>query len=92
MSKERYRGFKVGDRVTVKETEEAYDYSGNITPDMVGTVKAFPPKVVKHKGPLHDNGDYFAYIVFDKTYTHGPHTHNCRGGINICNLKKHKEV
>jgi len=32
MDKEKYRGFKVGDRVTVKETEEAYDRIGNITP------------------------------------------------------------
>jgi len=88
MDKLSYKRFKVGDKVSVKEPEKAYDKAPDITPDMVGVIKAFPPKVCKYKGPLHDKGDYFAYIEFNTTYTVGLHTYNVRGGVNICNLKK----
>ena len=90
MDKLSYKGFKVGDKVTVKQSEPAYDHAPDITPDMIGVIKAFPPKVCKCKGPLHDNGDYFAYIEFNTTYTVGQRTYNIRGGVNICNLKKIK--
>jgi len=76
--KQSYRRFNVGDRVSVKQTDTAYDSTPPITPDMVGTIKSFPPKVCKVTGPLYDSGNYFAYIVFD----------NARAGIDICNLKK----
>jgi hypothetical protein len=69
MDRSSYKGFKIGDRVSVKKTDTAYDGAGSITPDMVGIIKAFPPKVRKCIGPLYDRGDYFAYIVFDSTYT-----------------------
>ena len=90
MDKTSYRRYRVGDRVTVKETEQSYDSAPNVIPGMVGTIKSFPPKVQKVKGSLNDSGDYFAYIVFDKTYTQGEHTHQIRAGIDICNLKKVK--
>jgi hypothetical protein len=95
MDKTSYKGYKVGDRVSVKATDSAYDSAGDITPDMVGTIKAFPPKVRKCIGPLYDRGDYFAYIEFDNTYTHTfqgfkPRTYQYRGGIDICNLRKFK--
>jgi|WetSurMetagenome_2_1015567.scaffolds.fasta_scaffold105324_5 hypothetical protein len=77
--KQSYRQFKVGDRVSVKQTDTAYDDESPVTPDMKGTIKAFPAKVYKVKGPLFDSGDYFAYIVFDN---------NVRVGVNICNLRK----
>jgi hypothetical protein len=93
MDKITYKGFKVGDRVSVKENESSYDRGPEITPDMIGTIKAFPPKVRKCKGPLHDRGDYFAYIEFDSTYKSGSigmseRTYSIRGGVNICNLKR----
>lgn len=83
-----YKGFSIGDQVTVKETDEAYDNFGDITPDMIGTIKAFPPKVRIVKGRLLDNLPYFAYVVFDKTK--GIHNNRYRGGIDICNLQKIK--
>jgi hypothetical protein len=88
MDKFSYRKYKVGDRVTVRSTDVSYDSAPDVTPGMVGTIKAFPPKVRKVKGPLFDSGDYFAYVVFDSTYTQGGHTHQIRAGIDICNLKK----
>jgi hypothetical protein len=91
MDKLTYKGFKVGDEVSVKETDQAYDQAPSITPDMVGIIKAFPPKVQKCRGHLFDNGDYFAYIEFNNTYTVGLHTHNIRGGVDICNLKKYHD-
>jgi len=88
MDKLSYRTYNVGDRVTVKSTDDSYDNAPKVTPGMVGTIKAFPPKVRKVKGPLFDSGDYFAYVEFDSTYTQGEHTHQIRAGIDICNLKK----
>lgn len=76
--KQTYKGFKVEDKVSVKQTDTAYDDVGEVTPDMVGTIKSFPPKVQKVKGLLFDGGDYFAYIVFEDR----------RAGIDICNLIK----
>lgn len=95
MDKTKYKGYKIGDRVSVKETDTSYDRAENVTPDMVGTIKAFPPKVRKCKGPLFDRGDYFAYIEFDNTYTRAakgaePRTYQYRAGIDICNLRKIK--
>lgn len=89
-NKTTYYQFKIGDRVSVKEQDEAYDDAPPITPNMVGTIKAFPPKVRKVKGPLLDNKDYFAYIIFDEKYTRGNHTYDIRAGIDLCNLKKVK--
>lgn len=86
--KQSYKRFKVGDRVSVKQTDTAYDSAPPITPDMLGTIKSFPPKVSKVKGPLFDSGDYFAYVVFDNIYGIGNHHGNVRGGIDICNLRK----
>lgn len=83
-----YKKFSLGDRVSVKETDSSYDSGPDITPEMTGTIKAFPPKVRKVKGPLFDNRDYFAYILFDETYTLEGRTYPIRGGIDICNLKK----
>jgi hypothetical protein len=88
MDKINYKRFAVGDKVSVKQPDTAYDQAPDITPDMIGTIKAFPPKVRKIKGPLFDRGDYFAYIEFDKTRTIGEHTHNIRAGIDTCNLRK----
>jgi len=95
MDRSSYKGFKVGDRVSVKKTDTAYDDAKDITPDMVGTIKAFPPKVRKCIGPLYDRGDYFAYVEFDKTYqittaSEEIRTHQYRAGIDICNLNKVK--
>lgn len=96
MDKTSYKGFKIGDRVSVKQSDIAYDDAPPITPAMIGTIKSFPPKVKKCVGPLYDNGDYFAYIEFDGTYTK---TTDCetrlyhyRAGIDICNLRKVKIV
>lgn len=88
MEKTSYKKFKVGDRVTVKQKDESYDSAPDIMPGMVGTIKSFPPKVRIVKGPLYDRGHYFAYVEFDATYEdEGKHTHNIRGGIDICNLR-----
>lgn len=89
MAKIRYKGFKLGDRVSIKKAEHSYDDAPNITPFMVGTIKTFPPKVIKVPG---QSGDYFAYVVFDETYSdRGGHIHNIRGGIDICNLSRAKK-
>jgi hypothetical protein len=87
---ESYKGYKVGDRVTVKQQEEAYDTRRPITPGMIGTVKSFPPKVRMCKGPLKDGLPYFVYVEFDEVF--GIHNNHVRGGINICNLQKVMEV
>jgi len=91
MNRNTYRGFKVGDRVTVKQPERAYDSVGWIQPGMVGTIQAFPPKVVKRRGPGHDSGDYFAYVVFDDYSRIRGRDYRLRGGVNIINLQKVKE-
>ena len=75
-----YAGFSLGDKVSVKATDKAYDTGSPITPDMIGTIKAFPAKVQKVKGPLYDRRDHFAYIQYE----------NARAGIDICNLIKVK--
>jgi hypothetical protein len=83
-----YKGFKVAQRVKVITEDEAYDNQGKITPDMVGTIKSFPPKVrIIKRPPLYDGLPYFAYIEFDKIadQVHGNHY---RAGIDICNLQK----
>lgn len=80
-----YKGFKVGDRVTVKMNDKAYDDGPTITPGMVGTIKAFPPKVMIVKGPVFDGLPYFAYAEFDAIIDH-VHGNHVRGGIDICNL------
>lgn len=85
-----YKKFKVGDQVSVKQTDHSYDSGPDISPDMTGTIKSFPPKVRKVKGPLYDNGDYFAYVEFNNTYENHGRTYHIRGGIDICNLKKIK--
>lgn len=90
MDKLKYKGYKLGDRVTVRQTENAYDSLGDIPPGMIGTIKAFPPKVRKFKGPGHDSGDYFAYVEFEGTASRGARTYQLRGGVNMCNLKKVK--
>lgn len=82
-----YKNFKVGDRVHVKLTDEAYDKQGSITTDMVGTIKNFTPKVrIIKRPPLYDGLPYFAYVEFDKIAD--DHHNHFRGGIDICNLKK----
>jgi hypothetical protein len=82
-----YKGFKIGDRVTVKITENAYDRE-TLTPDMIGTIKAFSPKVhLCQLSEINDRLPYFAYVEFDKTFN-PPHNNHIRGGINIKNLKK----
>jgi hypothetical protein len=86
--KESYKKFKIGDQVSVRQPDEAYDGAPQITPNMIGIIKAFPPKVRKVKGPLYDNGDYFAYVEFDNTYERNGRTYTIRGGIDICNLRK----
>jgi hypothetical protein len=80
-----YKGFKIGDRVTIKEMELAYDTKHPIQPGMVGTIKAFPPKIWKRKGPLHDSLPYFVYIEFDERYD-DVHKNHIRGGVNMCNI------
>lgn len=85
-----YKRFTIGDKVSVKETDKSYDNGPDITTEMTGTIKSFPPKVRKVKGPLFDNGDYFAYVEFDETYISHGRTYKIRGGIDICNLKKVK--
>jgi len=96
MNKTSYKGFKIGDRVSVKQDDVAYDDAPPITPNMIGTIKSFPPKVTKCVGPLMDRGDYFAYIVFDGTYAKTSHSetkiYTFRAGIDICNLRKVKIV
>lgn len=82
----KYKGFSIGDRVTVKKTDTAYNGFGNITSNMIGTIKAFPPKVRIIKGELFDSLPYFAYVVFNKTQ--GIHNNHYRGGIDICNIQK----
>jgi hypothetical protein len=86
--KQTYKKFKVGDLVSVRNTDSSYDHGPEITPEMTGIIKSFPPKVCKVKGPLFDNGDYFAYIEFNETYESYGRTCQVRGGIDICNLKK----
>lgn len=88
--KKTYKGFTVGDIVSVKETDSSYDHGPDITPEMTGTIKSFPPKVRKVKGPLFDNKDYFAYVEFDDTYESHGRTYKIRGGIDICNLRKNR--
>lgn len=84
-----YKGFKVGQRVTVKKPDEAYDKLGTIEPGEPGTIKAFPPKVRIVKGEVFDGLPYFAYVEFDRVdETHPPHRNCIRGGIDICNLMK----
>ena len=88
---EKYKNFKVGDRVSVKQEEESYDGYGSIKPEDVGTIKAFPPKVRICKVPLNDGLPYFVYIEFDRVVQHPkyPLNKSClRGGINLCNLRK----
>ena len=80
-----YKGFKVGDRVTVKKNDTSYDDGPTITPIMVGAIKAFPPKVRIVKGPVFDGLPYFAYVIFDEIQDH-VHGNHVRGGIDICNL------
>lgn len=82
-----YKGFKVGQRIRVIRDDEAYDNRGVITPDMVGTIKSFAPKVRIVKGPpLYDGLPYFAYVEFDKIADE-LHGNPYRGGIDICNLQ-----
>jgi hypothetical protein len=83
-----YKKFHVGDRVSVKMSNPAYDSAPPVTPDMEGTIKSFPPKVCKVSGPQYDRGDYFAYVVFDKFYGDKKHQTNIRAGIDICNIRK----
>jgi hypothetical protein len=97
-----YKGFKVGDRVSVKQPDEAYDNRGTITPDMIGTIKSFAPKVrVMKRPPLLDGLPYFAYVEFDKIaedngvpafFGQRWNSKHFRGGIDICNLKKVSEI
>jgi hypothetical protein len=83
-----YKGFKIGDRVSVKISEEAYDRTGLITPDMKGTLKSFAPKVKIIPVSITTDGlPYFAYVVFDKIYD-PIHNNHVRGGVDIKNLKK----
>jgi hypothetical protein len=83
-----YKGFKRGDRVTVKMTDKAYDDYGTIDPGMIGTIASFPPKVCIVQGAIYDGLPYFAYVVFDKIKTIGTHSNPYRAGIDICNLQK----
>jgi hypothetical protein len=85
---DKYKSFSIGDRVTVKQNDEAYDKHGTITPGMLGTIKNFAPKVRIVSGEIKDRLPYFAYVVFDKTL--GVHNNPVRGGINLCNLVKVK--
>lgn len=85
-----YKGFKTGDRVSVKISEEAYDQAGLISPDVVGTINGFAPKVRIVPISLTTDGlPYFAYVVFDKIYDL-IHNNHVRGGVDIKNLKKIK--
>ena len=85
---EKYKKFKIGDRVSCKHPDKAYDNQGNITPDMIGTIKNFAPKVrIINQPPLFDTLPYFAFVVFDKIADE-IHQNHFRGGIDICNLKK----
>ena len=83
-----YKSFKIGQRVRVKLEDEAYDNQGTITPDMVGTIKSFAPKVrIIKRPPLYDGLPYFAYVEFDKIADQ-VHDNHYRAGIDICNLQK----
>jgi hypothetical protein len=85
---ETYKGFKVGDRVHVKVTDDSYDNQGDITPDMLGTIKNFAPKVrIIKRPPLLDGLPYFAYVEFDKIADE-VHQNHFRGGIDICNIRR----
>lgn len=82
-----YKGFKVGQRVSVKVPENGYDTGEEITTDDVGTIKAFAPKVrIIKRPPLYDGLSYFAYVEFDRIVDK-IHNNMLRGGIDICNLK-----
>jgi hypothetical protein len=96
-----YKGFSIGDQVSVKVAEEAYngdvirknypDESGMVESGMVGTITAFPPKVrMTEVSETTDALPYFAKVVFDKTF--GPHNNPYEGGIDIKNLVKSTEV
>lgn len=83
-----YKGFKVGQRVHVKQSDEAYDNQGAITSDMIGTIKSFAAKVrIIKRPPILDGLLYFAYVEFDKIADE-IHQNHIRGGIDICNLVK----
>lgn len=83
-----FKGFKIGDRITVKNPDISYDNNGMITTSDVGTIKSFPPKVrIIKRPPLYDGLSYFAYCVFDRI-TDEIHNNHLRGGIDICNLNK----
>jgi len=85
-----FKGFKIGDRVSVKVDEPAYD-TGTMTTTDAGTIKAFPPKVrIIKRPPLYDGLQYFAYVEFDRI-VNPIHNNKLRGGVDICNLKKVKE-
>jgi hypothetical protein len=76
----------------VKQPDEAYDNRGTITPDMIGTIKSFAPKVrIIKRPPLLDGLPYFAYVEFDRIADE-KHQNHFRGGIDICNLKKEISV
>jgi hypothetical protein len=85
-----YKGFKVGQRVSVKLQDEGYDTGEEILPTDVGTIKSFPPKVrIIKRPPLYDGLSYFAYVVFDRIVDK-VHNNKLRGGIDICNLRHAK--
>lgn len=77
---EKYKGFKVGDTVTVRSPQKGY-YSDkeDITPGMIGNIVAFPAKVTQSvESP--DRSMYFAKVIFSKD--------GKEAGIRIPNLKK----
>ena len=89
---ESYKGFKIGDKIQVKNVEPAYDRGGDILLTDIGTIKRFAPKVrIIKRPPLYDGLAYFAYCEFDRIVDEVHHNH-LRGGIDICNLKHYKAV
>lgn len=77
---EKYKGFKIGDAVTVREPQRGY-YSDkeDIIPGMIGNIMAFPAKVTQFKGAV-DRSMYFAKVIFVEV--------GKEAGILIPNLKK----